>query len=140
MIRISWAKSRHLIWRFLFYICSNMLLAWEFFKIIANQSLTFFYRCFSTTLLHLNVLFKVIWFLLQMSPMRVLLKIQKSDPPGLDKPAKWSRDFNDFLKRCLLKDPNQRARADELLKVEFHPLFNFCNILFLLSLKYLLKL
>jgi STE20-like kinase len=53
----------------------------------------------------------------EMSPMRVLLKIQKSDPPGLEKPSKWSREFNDFLKHCLVKDPNQRSRIDELLKV-----------------------
>ena len=53
----------------------------------------------------------------EMSPMRVLLKIQKSDPPGLDRPSKWSRQFNDFLKFCLVKDPNQRPRSEELLKV-----------------------
>lgn len=29
----------------------------------------------------------------EMSPMRVLLKIQKSDPPKLDQPSKWSKSF-----------------------------------------------
>ena len=53
----------------------------------------------------------------EMSPMRVLLKIQKSEPPGLDRPSKWSREFNDFLKCSLVKDPNQRPRSEELLKV-----------------------
>ena len=53
----------------------------------------------------------------EMSPMRVLLKIQKSDPPGLDRPSKWGRQFNDFLRCCLVKDPNQRPRSEELLKV-----------------------
>ena len=53
----------------------------------------------------------------EMSPMRVLLKIQKSDPPSLDRPSKWSREFNDFVKMCLIKDPQQRPRAEELLKV-----------------------
>lgn len=53
----------------------------------------------------------------EMSPMRVLLKIQKSDPPFLDRPSKWSKDFCDFVKLCLTKDPNQRPRAEELLKV-----------------------
>ena len=38
-----------------------------------------------------------------MWPMRVLLKIQKSEPPGLDRLSKWVRQFNDFLK-CV-KDP-----------------------------------
>ena len=52
-----------------------------------------------------------------MSPMRVLLKIQKSDPPTLDRPSKWSKDFNDFVRICLTKDPNQRPRVEELLKV-----------------------
>jgi STE20-like kinase len=52
-----------------------------------------------------------------MSPMRVLLKIQKSDPPKLDQPSKWSKDFNDFIAKCITKDPSQRPNADELLKV-----------------------
>lgn len=39
----------------------------------------------------------------EMSPMRVLLKIQKSDPPRLDQPSRWSKDFNDFLKNSLVK-------------------------------------
>ena len=53
----------------------------------------------------------------EMSPMRVLLKIQKSDPPKLDRPSKWSKEFNEFLKISLTKDPNQRPRAEELLRV-----------------------
>ncbi|CAG0915362.1 unnamed protein product [Notodromas monacha] len=54
-----------------------------------------------------------------MSPMRVLLKIQKSDPPKLDFPHRWSRDFNDFIARCLLKDPAQRCTSEELLSHPF---------------------
>ncbi|XP_048506774.1 serine/threonine-protein kinase 10 isoform X2 [Athalia rosae] len=57
----------------------------------------------------------------EMSPMRVLLKIQKSDPPRLDQPGKWSRDFNDFVAKALIKDPATRPTADELLK---HPFIN----------------
>ena len=53
----------------------------------------------------------------EMSPMRVLLKIQKSDPPKLDQPSKWSKDFNDFIAKCLIKDPSQRPTAEEILKV-----------------------
>lgn len=53
----------------------------------------------------------------EMSPMRVLLKIQKSDPPKLDQPSKWSKDFNDFIAKALIKDPSQRPTADDLLKV-----------------------
>ncbi|XP_046598274.1 serine/threonine-protein kinase 10 isoform X2 [Neodiprion lecontei] len=57
----------------------------------------------------------------EMSPMRVLLKIQKSDPPRLDQPGKWSKDFNEFVAKALIKDPAARPTADELLK---HPFVN----------------
>ncbi|XP_076241263.1 sterile20-like kinase isoform X3 [Calliopsis andreniformis] len=57
----------------------------------------------------------------EMSPMRVLLKIQKNDPPKLDQPGKWSKDFNDFIAKALIKDPTSRPTADELLK---HPFIN----------------
>jgi STE20-like kinase len=53
----------------------------------------------------------------EMSPMRVLLKIQKSEPPKLDQPSKWSKDFNEFIAACLIKDPVQRPLAESLLKV-----------------------
>ena len=53
------------------------------------------------------------------TPMRVLLKIQKSDPPRLDCPSRYSKEFNDFLAKCLVKDPNQRPTASELLKHPF---------------------
>lgn len=39
----------------------------------------------------------------EMSPMRVLLKIQKSEPPKLEQPSRWSKEFNDFLKKSLVK-------------------------------------
>uniref|UniRef100_A0A8D9BCB3 Serine/threonine-protein kinase 10 n=1 Tax=Cacopsylla melanoneura TaxID=428564 RepID=A0A8D9BCB3_9HEMI len=55
----------------------------------------------------------------EMSPMRVLLKIQKSDPPKLDQPSKWSKDFNDFIAKALVKDPSQRPNAEQLLKHSF---------------------
>ncbi|XP_030388546.1 serine/threonine-protein kinase 10 isoform X2 [Scaptodrosophila lebanonensis] len=55
----------------------------------------------------------------EMSPMRVLLKIQKSEPPKLDQPSKWSKDFNDFLKKSLVKDPQQRPTTDVLLQHNF---------------------
>ena len=58
----------------------------------------------------------------EMSPMRVLLKIQKSDPPHLDRPSKWSKEFNDFVRLCLTKDPQQRPCVEELLKVSKHQL------------------
>ncbi|XP_058808157.1 serine/threonine-protein kinase 10 isoform X2 [Phymastichus coffea] len=57
----------------------------------------------------------------EMSPMRVLLKIQKSDPPKLEHPSRWSKDFNDFIAKALIKDPTQRPNAEELLR---HPFIN----------------
>ncbi|XP_011647270.1 serine/threonine-protein kinase 10 isoform X4 [Pogonomyrmex barbatus] len=55
----------------------------------------------------------------EMSPMRVLLKIQKGDPPKLDQPGKWSKEFNDFIAKALIKDPATRPTADDLLKHPF---------------------
>ncbi|XP_065368643.1 serine/threonine-protein kinase 10 isoform X2 [Calliphora vicina] len=55
----------------------------------------------------------------EMSPMRVLLKIQKSDPPKLDQPSRWSKEFNDFLKNSLVKDPQQRPSTEALLQHAF---------------------
>ncbi|CAH1173549.1 unnamed protein product [Phaedon cochleariae] len=57
----------------------------------------------------------------EMSPMRVLLKIQKSEPPKLEQPSKWSKEFNDFLLKALIKDPQKRPNCEELLK---HPFIN----------------
>uniref|UniRef100_A0AAG5DKR1 Protein kinase domain-containing protein n=1 Tax=Anopheles atroparvus TaxID=41427 RepID=A0AAG5DKR1_ANOAO len=55
----------------------------------------------------------------EMSPMRVLLKIQKSEPPKLDQPSKWTKSFNDFLARTLVKDPQQRPSTDVLMALPF---------------------
>ncbi|KFM58201.1 Serine/threonine-protein kinase 10, partial [Stegodyphus mimosarum] len=55
----------------------------------------------------------------ELSPMRVLLKIQKSDPPTLDQPSKWSPEFSQFLTKCLVKDPCMRCSAADLLKHPF---------------------
>ncbi|CAG0885232.1 unnamed protein product [Darwinula stevensoni] len=55
----------------------------------------------------------------EMSPMRVLLKIQKSEPPKLNQPQKWSRSFNEFIATCLVKDPQKRPTASRLLEHSF---------------------
>ncbi|KAK7020282.1 serine threonine kinase 10, partial [Halocaridina rubra] len=52
----------------------------------------------------------------EVSPVRVMLKIQKSDPPKLDYPSKYTKEFNDFIAKCLTKDPAHRPTALELLK------------------------
>ncbi|XP_055371933.1 serine/threonine-protein kinase 10-like [Condylostylus longicornis] len=55
----------------------------------------------------------------EMSPMRVLLKIQKSDPPKLDHPSKYTKEFNDFLAQALIKEPQKRPTSDILLNHPF---------------------
>uniref|UniRef100_A0A8C9FU59 non-specific serine/threonine protein kinase n=1 Tax=Pavo cristatus TaxID=9049 RepID=A0A8C9FU59_PAVCR len=52
----------------------------------------------------------------ELNPMRVLLKIAKSDPPTLAQPSKWSSDFKDFLKKCLEKNVDSRWSATQLLQ------------------------
>uniref|UniRef100_A0AAR2JTV7 non-specific serine/threonine protein kinase n=1 Tax=Pygocentrus nattereri TaxID=42514 RepID=A0AAR2JTV7_PYGNA len=55
----------------------------------------------------------------ELNPMRVLLKIAKSDPPMLEQPSKWSLDFKDFLRKCLDKNPEARPTATQLLEHPF---------------------
>ncbi|KAK3094397.1 hypothetical protein FSP39_001244 [Pinctada imbricata] len=57
-------------------------------------------------------------------PMRVLIRIQKSDPPTLAVPRKWSKTMNDFITKCLVKNPDQRPSAAELLE---HPFIVDCT-------------
>ncbi|XP_076437179.1 serine/threonine-protein kinase 10-like [Babylonia areolata] len=55
----------------------------------------------------------------EMHPMRVLIKIHKSEPPTLEKPRKWSKEFKEFIAKCLIKDPKMRPTAAELLELPF---------------------
>ncbi|XP_047463437.1 serine/threonine-protein kinase 10 [Mugil cephalus] len=55
----------------------------------------------------------------ELNPMRVLLKIAKSDPPTLEQASKWSQDFKDFLKTALDKNPETRPTAAQLLEHRF---------------------
>uniref|UniRef100_A0A6Q2YRY3 non-specific serine/threonine protein kinase n=1 Tax=Esox lucius TaxID=8010 RepID=A0A6Q2YRY3_ESOLU len=55
----------------------------------------------------------------ELNPMRVLLKIAKSEPPTLELPNKWSPEFNDFLKMALDKNPESRPTAAQLLEHPF---------------------
>jgi serine/threonine protein kinase len=52
-------------------------------------------------------------------PMRAIFMIPNSPPPTLPDPSQWSADFNDFLKKCLVKNPAERPTARELLTT--HP-------------------
>ncbi|XP_059382883.1 serine/threonine-protein kinase 10-like [Carassius carassius] len=55
----------------------------------------------------------------ELNPMRVLLKIAKSEPPTLEQPAKWSMEFKDFLKKALDRNPETRPTAAQLLEHPF---------------------
>ncbi|CAL4058984.1 unnamed protein product [Meganyctiphanes norvegica] len=54
----------------------------------------------------------------KVSPIRVLLEIQKSEPPRLKFPSQYSEGFNDFISKCLVKDPELRPCTADLL---LHP-------------------
>ncbi|KAF5905451.1 serine/threonine-protein kinase 10-like, partial [Clarias magur] len=55
----------------------------------------------------------------EINPMRVILKIAKSDPPTLMQPSKWSPEFSDFLRRALDKNLESRWSAAQLLQHPF---------------------
>ncbi|KAJ8360225.1 hypothetical protein SKAU_G00167500 [Synaphobranchus kaupii] len=55
----------------------------------------------------------------EMNPMRVLLKIAKSDPPTLMQPSRWSPEFSDFLRKCLDKNVDNRWGTAQLLQHPF---------------------
>ncbi|XP_069467838.1 STE20-like serine/threonine-protein kinase isoform X2 [Ambystoma mexicanum] len=60
----------------------------------------------------------------ELNPMRVLLKIAKSDPPTLAQPSRWSSDFSDFLRKCLEKNLDNRWNAVQLLQHPFVAVVN----------------
>uniref|UniRef100_A0A8C6WQL7 non-specific serine/threonine protein kinase n=1 Tax=Neogobius melanostomus TaxID=47308 RepID=A0A8C6WQL7_9GOBI len=55
----------------------------------------------------------------EMNPMRVLLKIAKSEPPTLMHPSRWSPEFSDFLRRSLDKNVDHRWSTAQLLQHPF---------------------
>ena len=52
-------------------------------------------------------------------PMRAIFMIPSKPPPSFNQPDKWSPQFTDFVTRCLVKNPEERATAKELLEHEF---------------------
>ena len=55
-----------------------------------------------------------------LNPMRAIFLIPSKPSPTLTETAKYSHEFNDFIARCLEKDPNTRPTAAELLDVRIH--------------------
>lgn len=52
-------------------------------------------------------------------PMRAIFMIPSKPPPTLEEPTKYSKEFNDFIAKCLVKNPDQRPGAEELLSHPF---------------------
>ncbi|KAL4625026.1 serine/threonine-protein kinase 10-like isoform X1 [Arapaima gigas] len=55
----------------------------------------------------------------ELNPMRVLLKIAKSEPPTLTQPSRWSPEFKDFLRKALDKNVDNRWSTAQLLQHPF---------------------
>lgn len=56
---------------------------------------------------------------LEFPPIKALFVISTKPPPELDDPEAWSETFHDFLGKCLTKDQDERASAEELLRHPF---------------------
>ncbi|KAG7458107.1 hypothetical protein MATL_G00234660 [Megalops atlanticus] len=52
-------------------------------------------------------------------PMRAIFMIPTNPPPTFRKPELWTDEFTDFVKKCLVKNPEQRATATQLLQHPF---------------------
>uniref|UniRef100_A0A3B5QKW4 Serine/threonine-protein kinase 3 n=1 Tax=Xiphophorus maculatus TaxID=8083 RepID=A0A3B5QKW4_XIPMA len=52
-------------------------------------------------------------------PMRAIFMIPTNPPPTFRKSEHWSEEFTDFVKKCLVKNPEQRATATQLLQHPF---------------------
>ncbi|XP_014259773.1 serine/threonine-protein kinase 3 isoform X2 [Cimex lectularius] len=52
-------------------------------------------------------------------PMRAIFMIPTKPPPSFREPDQWSPEFIDFVSRCLVKNPEERATATEMLQHEF---------------------
>lgn len=52
-------------------------------------------------------------------PMRAIFMIPTKPPPSFREPDQWSSEFIDFVSGCLVKNPEERATASELLQHEF---------------------
>jgi len=55
----------------------------------------------------------------RIKPMTALFKIVQAPAPTLSFPQRWSKEFNDFISKCLNKDPDKRLSAKELLEHPF---------------------
>ncbi|XP_068708436.1 serine/threonine-protein kinase 3-like [Montipora foliosa] len=52
-------------------------------------------------------------------PMEAIFTIVTQPPPTFKEAERWSNDFRDFVSRCLVKNPEERATATQLLQHSF---------------------
>ena len=57
--------------------------------------------------------------LADMHPMRALVSIPRNPPPVLRQSQEWSKDFNDFIRQCLIKDFEARPTVANILTHPF---------------------
>uniref|UniRef100_A0A665U9J5 non-specific serine/threonine protein kinase n=1 Tax=Echeneis naucrates TaxID=173247 RepID=A0A665U9J5_ECHNA len=58
-------------------------------------------------------------------PMRAIFMIPTNPPPTFRNPNLWSSAFQDFVSQCLVKNPENRATATQLLQVSL--MTTLCN-------------
>lgn len=62
-------------------------------------------------------------------PMRAIFMIPTKPPPTFRESDRWSPQFIDFVSRCLVKTPESRATASQLLQSDFIGSSKSCQIL-----------
>ncbi|XP_030635869.1 serine/threonine-protein kinase 4-like [Chanos chanos] len=62
-------------------------------------------------------------------PMRAIFMIPTNPPPTFKNPDMWSEQFRDFVTQCLVKNPENRATATQLLQHPFIKNAKSCGIL-----------
>jgi len=60
----------------------------------------------------------------EIHPMKALMMIPMREAPGFTHPEQWSKEFRDFIACCLVKSPDKRKNAEELLQ---HPFVTSCK-------------
>ncbi|CDW55295.1 serine:threonine protein kinase 3 [Trichuris trichiura] len=61
----------------------------------------------------------------EIHPMRAIFMIPTKPPPSFRNPNDWSAEFIDFVSVCLVKNPDDRPTAEELMEHVF--VANVCN-------------
>jgi len=61
-------------------------------------------------------------------PMRAIFMIPTKPPPTFRDSDRWSPQFIDFVSRCLVKTPEKRATANQLLHSDFIVSSGSCNV------------